>query len=69
MKGPRTPLTMKQKVLIVGTALFLYLPMFVYIVYCVNRDVPVSVPIGAANLLLMVLLLAFISEKWIRNIK
>jgi hypothetical protein len=66
----REPLNPKQKLLVVGTAFFLYLPMLLFIAFYRNEFPPTQIgAIGAVNLIVGVSLLALISEKWIRKMK
>jgi hypothetical protein len=66
----RERFSLKQKLLIVVTAFFLYLPMLLFIIY--YRDVVSPrqfAAIAAVNLVVGVSLLALVSEKWIRKMK
>ncbi len=66
----REPFSLKQKLLIVATACFLYLPMLLFIVYDRDAVSPRQfAAIAAVNLVVGVSLLALVSEKWIRKMK
>ena len=66
----REPFSLKQKLLIVVTAFFLYLPMLLFIIYYRDAVSPRQfAAIGAVNLVMGVSLLALVSEKWIRKLK
>jgi hypothetical protein len=66
----REPFSLKQKLLIVVTAFFLYLPMLLFIIYYRDSVSPRQfAAIAAVNLVVGVSLLALASEKWIRKMK
>jgi hypothetical protein len=66
----REPFSLKQKLLIVVSAFFLYLPMLLFIIYYQDAVSPTQVAaIAAVNLVVGVSLLALVSEKWIRKMK
>jgi len=66
----REPLNPKQKLLVVGTAFCLFMPAFLFIVFCRNEFSPRQMgAIGAVNPIVGVSLFALISEKWICRTK
>jgi len=68
--GRREPFSLKQKLLIVVIAFFLYLPMLLFIIYYRESVSPRQfAAIAAVNLVVGVSLLALVSEKWIRKMK
>jgi len=68
--GKREPLTPKQKLLIIITVVCLNVPAFIFI-FCYSSEFTArqGAAAGAVNLLVVVPLLALISEKWIRRMK
>lgn len=66
----REPLTQKQTLAFVATAFILAAPMILFIIAGRDSISPRQfAAVGLVNLLVMVPLFAFITEKWIRKMK
>jgi hypothetical protein len=66
----REPLTSKQKIVCIATGAVLWIPLMTFIIMGRDSVTPRQfAAVGLVNLLVMVPLFAFITEKWIRKIK